>query len=156
MKNFTFYPQNLNEPIEITFTPKDLFYKLNDNKYLFLMEFNEHNNEWIFSLTFIMKYQPIFDMENKLISIYDNIDFINDIDFLKNEKTENNELNNIKNNKKNSTNKLILFVLLFFLLLMLIIIIKNMIKCFRKKKVKDKKETKYLEFRDMSYYSDES
>lgn len=156
MNNFIFYPQNLNEPIEIIFTPKDLFYKFNDNKYIFLMEFNEHNNEWVFNLPFVMKYQPIFDMENKLISIYNNIDSINDIDFFRNEKTENTEINDINNNKNNNAHKLIAFVLLFFLLLILIIIIKNIRKSIRKKNVKDKKDTKYLEFRDMSHYSDES
>lgn len=150
MKNFVFYPQNLNDPAEIVFSPEDLFYKFNNNKYLFLMEFNDNASNWIFCLLFIMKYQPIFDIDNKIISILNNIDE----DFLYNKRSQKNKLNANERNI-NYKKEILISFLIIALLLTIFILLKIMTKYYKKRNPKEIKESQYLEFRDMSnYYKD--
>ena len=78
MKNFSFFPTNLNEPIEFILTPKDLFYKFGKNKLLYIVGFNYDIDYWKFNLPFIMKYQPIFDLDNKIISIYNDLNLFSE------------------------------------------------------------------------------
>ena len=46
MEDFSFFPTNLNEPIEFILTPKDLFYKFGKNKLLYIIGFNYNIDYW--------------------------------------------------------------------------------------------------------------
>ena len=149
MKNFSFFPTNLNEPIEFILTPKDLFYKFGKNKLLYIVGFNYDIDYWKFNLPFIMKYQPIFDLDNKIISIYNDLNLFSEEDF-------NPDINNLKNelNEKEENNyisKILFFFLILFLILILLVLSKKIFDYYKRGKSKEKNESQLLEFQDMGY-----
>ena len=155
MKDFRFYPTNLNEPIELTFSPNDLFYKFGKNKLLYLIAFNYNIDYWKFNVPFILKYQPIFDIDNKIISIYNNLNTFNESDFVRK-----NDININKDKTKKESNLLknIFFFFLYICLILIILIILK--KGFDYYKIRNlnqehNKNEKILEFKDMSFdYND--
>ena len=155
MKNFRFYPFNLNEPIEIILSPEDLFIKFGKNKLLYLIAFNYDIDYWKLNLPFILKYQPIFDLDNKIISLYNDINLFNESDFISNDDIN---INNDKNNKDKGDNffvkllkGILYFFLITFLVLIILFILKKIYELYRKGKINNKNDEKILEFKDMSY-----
>lgn len=161
MKDFRFFPTNLYEPIEFVLSPKDLFIHFGNNKLLYIIGFNYDIDYWKFNLPFIMKYQPIFDIENKIISIYNDINLFN----------ENDLINSINNNSQNTnkeikekegkkyTNNILFFILSLFLIFILIIIVRKAFFCIKmgkqKEKEKENREGQLLEFQYMNYDNNE-
>ena len=169
MKNFKFFPTNLNEPIEFVLSPEDLFLKYEKNKLLYIIAFNYDVDYWKFNLPFIMKYQPIFDIENKIIAFYNDLSLFDESDFYQEQNNNNNGNNNNNNNKNNKSknnemkdkegnNFFKIFFIIFlclFLILILFILIRKAIFYFRKEKYKEKNDPQLLEFRDMSEQNNE-
>ena len=166
MKNFNFFPTNLNEPIEFVLSPKDLFLKFGKNKLLYIIGFNYDVDYWKFNLPFILKYQPIFDIENKIIAFYKDLNLFNESDFYQEQIDNNNEnINNKNNNSKNNevkdkegNNFFKIFFIIFlclFLILIIFILIRKAIFHFRKEKNKENNESQLLEFRDMSEHNND-
>ena len=154
MKNFSFFPINLNEPIEFVLSPKDLFVKFGKNKLLYIIGFNYGIDYWKFNLPFIMKYQPIFDIDNKIISVYNDLNLFSEDDF----NSINNDIDNPSTNnetkekgKKIYVNKIVYFILSLFLILILMIITKKLLYCCKIKmqEERENKEGQLLEFQEM-------
>ena len=162
MKNFNFFPTNLNEPIEFVLSPKDLFLKFGKNKLLYIIGFNYDVDYWKFNLPFILKYQPIFDIENKIIAFYKDLNLFDESDFYQEQNNNNGNNNNNQNNNNSKNNEVkdkegnnffkIFFIifLCLFLILIIFILIRKAIFHFRKEKNKENNESQLLEFRDMS------
>ena len=162
MKNFIFFPTNLNEPIEFILSPKDLFLKFGKNKLLYIIGFNYDVDYWKFNLPFILKYQPIFDIENKIIAFYNDLNLFDESDFAhennenNNNNNKNNNNNNIKNNEVKSNDEGNFFKIFFiiclclFLILIIFILIRKAIFYYRRGKTKKNNEPQLLEFKDMS------
>ena len=150
MKNLSFFPINLNEPIEFILSPKDLFMKFGKNKLLYILGFNYDIDYWKFNLPFILKYQPIFDLDNKIITIYNDLNLFNESDFFMNTNTNTN--GKIKEEEKGRNNLLtIIFfiVLCIFLIFIGFIITRKVLFYYRQQKPKENRDT-LLEFKDMS------
>ena len=158
MKNFSFFPTNLNEPIEFILSPKDLFFKFGKNKLLYIIGFNYNVDYWKFNLPFIMKYQPVFDLDNKIISIYNDLNLFSEDDFIyNNEQNKNNPSNEFKEKEGNNFGKKILYFFIFlFLILIILILFKKIFDYYKKGKNKENDESQLLEFRDMSNYNEDS
>ena len=157
MKNFSFFPTNLNEPIEFILSPKDLFFKFGKNKLLYIIAFNYNIDYWKFNLPFIMKYQPIFDLDNKIISIYNDLNLFSEDDFNYNNQNDNNPGNEFKEKGGSNYGKKILYFFIFlFLILIILILFKKLFDYYKKVKNKDNDESQLLEFRDMSNYNEDS
>ena len=96
-----------------------------------------------------MKYQPIFDLDNKIISIYNDLNLFSEEDF-------NPDINNLKNelNEKEENNyisKILFFFLILFLILILLVLSKKIFDYYKRGKSKEKNESQLLEFQDMGY-----
>ena len=158
MKNFSFFPTNLNEPIEFILTPKDLFYRFGKNKLLYILGFNYGVDYWKFNLPFIMKYQPIFDFDNKIISIYNDLNLFSENDFIFDNNQDNKNSNNQSKQKerKNYWKNIIYIFLIVFLILIILISLKRIFEYYIKGKSNKKDESQLLEFRDMSDYNEDS
>ena len=72
-KDLIFYSKELN--YEFIFTYKDLFIKDND-KYIFGIVFdgNSYNSYWNFGHIFLKKYYLTFDLEKRIIGLYNKIE----------------------------------------------------------------------------------
>ena len=158
MKNFSFFPTNLNEPIEFILSPKDLFFKFGKNKLLYIIGFNYNVDYWKFNLPFIMKYQPVFDLDNKIISIYNDLNLFSEDDFIyNNEQNKNNPSNEFKEKEGNNFGiKILYFFIFLFLILIILILFKKIFDYYKKGKNKENDESQLLEFRDMSNYNEDS
>ena len=158
MKDFSFYPMNLNEPIEFILSPKDLFYKFGKNKLLYIIGFNYGIDYWKFNLPFIMKYQPIFDLDNKIISIYNDLNSFSENDFVFDDNQNNNKGNNEFKEKEgnNYRKKIFYFFLILILILIILISFKQIFNFYKKGKSKECSESQLLEFRDMSNHNEDS
>lgn len=157
MKNYYFFPNNLNEPIEFVLSPKDLFLKFGKNKLLYIVGFNHDIDYWHFNLPFIMKYQPIFDLENKIIAFYNDLNLFNESDFTQ----EGNSNININNNEKNQRGagyyvKVIFIIfLILFLIITIFVLVRKALFNTKLKKPKETRESQLLEFKDMSEQNNE-
>ena len=149
MEDFSFFPTNLNEPIEFILTPKDLFYKFGNNKLLYIIGFNYNIDYWKFNLPFIMKYQPIFDLDNKIISIYNDLNLFSEEDFNLDTNNSKNELREKAGN--NYISKILIFLLILFLILIFLVLFKKIFDYYKKGKSREAKESQLLEFQDMTY-----
>ena len=139
MKKFSFFPNSLNEPIEFILSPEDLFFKFGKNKPLYIIGFNYDIDYWKFNLPFIMKYQPIFDIENKIITIYNDLNLFNESDFNidTNTKNTNNELKGGKTKRETNFFKIIsIFIYCLFLKLIKFITTKKKLFHYRQGKYK--------------------
>ena len=161
MRNFYFFPYNLNEPIEFVLSPKDLFLKFGRNKLLYIIGFNYDFDYWHFNLPFIMKFQPIFDTENKIIAFYNDLNLFNESDFTNDENTNiNSDINN--NNEKNEKGAgyyakfvFIIILLLFLIITIFVLVRKALFKNYNKNKPEESRESQLLEFQDMSKENNE-
>ena len=161
MRNFYFFPYNLNEPIEFILSPKDLFLKFGKNKLLYIMGFNYDFDYWHFNLPFIMKFQPIFDIENKIIAFYNDLDLFNESDFTNNENANSkSDINN--NNEKNEKGSgyyakvvFIIILLIFLIITIFIVVRKALFKNYNKNKQEESRESQLLEFQDLSKENNE-
>ena len=156
MRNFYFFPYNLNEPIEFVLSPKDLFLKFGKNKLLYIIGFNYDFDYWHFNLPFIMKYQPIFDIENKIIAFYNDLNLFNESDFNKDEnKNSKSDINN--NNEKNEKGAgyyakvVFIIILLLFLIITIFILVRRILfKNYNRNNPGESRESQLLEFQDLS------
>ena len=156
MKIYYFFPNNLNEPIEFVLSPKDLFLKFGKNKLLYIVGFNYDIDYWHFNLPFIMKYQPIFDLENKIIAFYNDLNLFNESDFTQEPNS------NISNNEKNQRGagyyvKVIFIIfLILFLIITIFVLVRKALFNYKQKMQKDYNESQFLEFKDMSDHNEDS
>lgn len=60
---------------EFVLNPEDLFIKINNNKYIFLVYFEKDfwKMTWTFGYSFFRKYTVFFDQDNKLVGFYNDI-----------------------------------------------------------------------------------
>ena len=124
--------------------------KFGKNKLLYILGFNYDIDYWKFNLPFILKYQPIFDLDNKIITIYNDLNLFNESDFFMNTNTNTN--GKIKEEEKGRNNLLtIIFyiVLSIFLIFIGFIITRKVLFYYRQQKPKEHRDT-LLEFKDMS------
>jgi hypothetical protein len=164
MRNFYFFPYNLNEPIEFVLSPKDLFLKFGRNKLLYIIGFNYDFDYWHFNLPFIMKYQPIFDIENKIIAFYNDLNQFNENDFTPEEypNPNPNPKTDINNNEKNEKGAgyyakvVFIIILLLFLIITIFVLVRKIIfKNYNQKNREESRDSQLLEFQDMSKANNE-
>ena len=96
-----------------------------------------------------MKYQPIFDLDNKIISIYNDLNLFSEEDFNLDTNNSKNELREKAGN--NYISKILIFLLILFLILIFLILFKKIFDYYKKGKTREAKESQLLEFQDMSY-----
>ena len=164
MKNYHFFPYNLNEPIEFVLSPQDLFLKFGKNKLLYIIGFNYDFDYWHFNLPFIMKYQPIFDIENKIIAFYNDLNQFNENDFTleENVNPNPNPKTDINNNEKNEKGAgyyakvvFIIILLLFLIITIFVLVRKILFKNYKQKNPGESRDSQLLEFQDMSKENNE-
>ena len=105
-----------------------------------------------------MKYQPVFDLDNKIISIYNDLNLFSEDDFIfNNEQNKKNPRNEFKEKEGNNFGiKILYFFIFLFLILILLILFKKIFDYYKKGKNKENDESQLLEFRDMSNYNEDS
>ena len=135
--------------------------KFGRNKLLYIIGFNYDFDYWHFNLPFIMKFQPIFDTENKIIAFYNDLNLFNESDFTNDENTNiNSDINN--NNEKNEKGAgyyakfvFIIILLLFLIITIFVLVRKALFKNYNKNKPEESRESQLLEFQDMSKENNE-
>ena len=129
--NINFYHKILNFTFEID---DEILWKEIDNKYYFLVIFNEkENNFWVFGRPFLKKYFIVFDVERKLLGFYLN----------------NNIFDN--NNKFYYYSNILIFILTLFIIFLLFFIKKN-IKNNKKIRANELKENIDYTINDEDFY----
>ena len=129
--NINFYHKILNFTFEID---DEILWKEIDNKYYFLVIFNENeNNFWVFGRPFLKKYFIVFDVERKLLGFYLN----------------NNIFDN--NNKFYYYSNILIFILTLFIIFLLFFIKKN-IKNNKKIRANELKENIDYTINDEDFY----
>ena len=136
-KNISFCFKEFDFLLNLTY--EDLFYyNKNDEKYYFLMEFedNSTNENWILGAPFFRKHLLVFDQDKRIIGFYTNI----------NKNRENNEIRMLIN--LNFT--IVYFAVIFFILfLVTLILLLNIINMLKKKKIIGRKP-RMNEMKDLS------
>ena len=123
---------------------------------LYIVGFNYDIDYWHFNLPFIMKYQPIFDLENKIIAFYNDLNLFNESDFTQEPNS------NINNNEKNQRGagyyvKVIFIIfLILFLIITIFVLVRKALFNYKQKMQKDYNESQFLEFKDMSDHNEDS